>query len=291
MMPLHRPLRVSVLQHVPFEGPASAGSWLRARGHHVRIHRLWLDDAPPTPESTDLAVIMGGPMAVYESDRYRWMARETHAIERLLEARVPLLGICLGAQLVASALGATVYPAPTKEIGWWPVEFSARTDVDPSWHRFLSAVPARLTVMHWHADTFALPSGAVRFASTTVCPNQGFLYGRVTTDDGAVHQGRLRFGRDEEAFWGDYFNGSKGDNPWATHASAEHVAERLLCEGFQPAPVGHELEPPKEIFVLDVAQAALVSERRPTRLGLTPELLAARHLVLVPFARADDGAG
>ena len=177
MMPLHRPLRVSVLQHVPFEGPASAGSWLRARGHHVRIHRLWLDDAPPTPESTDLAVIMGGPMAVYESDRYRWMARETHAIERLLEARVPLLGICLGAQLVASALGATVYPAPTKEIGWWPVEFSARTDVDPSWHRFLSAVPARLTVMHWHADTFALPSGAVRFASTTVCPNQGFLYG------------------------------------------------------------------------------------------------------------------
>jgi GMP synthase-like glutamine amidotransferase len=175
--------RVAVLQHVPFEGPALIGEWFLARGHRVSVRALWRGDRPPRPDECDLLVVMGGPMSVGDHDRHPWLPREIDSIRSCLEAGVPTMGVCLGAQLIAAALGARVYPAPQKEIGWWPVELGPALTASrtaPDWTPTLERLPARLTVMHWHGDTFDLPDEATRIASTPVCPNQGFVWRQAT---------------------------------------------------------------------------------------------------------------
>lgn len=161
-----KPLRVDVFQHVPFEGPAAIGEWLAGRGHTVTLRRMW-EAPPPPPSRTDLLVIMGGPMSVTDTSTHPWLADEIDAVRAHLNRGTPTIGVCLGAQLIAAALGGAVYPAAQKEIGWWPVSFAGDEDT----------LPGRLTVLHWHGDTFDLPRGARRIASSPVCPNQAFRYG------------------------------------------------------------------------------------------------------------------
>jgi GMP synthase (glutamine-hydrolysing) len=160
------------LRHVAFEDLGLLAPLLAKRGHEVRyvdVPVADLDDLDPL--AADLLVVLGGPIGVYENDLYPFLEVETALLARRLAARRPTLGICLGSQLMAKALGARVYPSGVKEIGWAPLTLTAEGRESPL--RQLESMP----VLHWHGDTFDLPEGAVRLASTAVCKNQAFRLG------------------------------------------------------------------------------------------------------------------
>jgi GMP synthase-like glutamine amidotransferase len=164
-------MRAHWFQHVPFEGLGSIEPWLKSHGFGVSRTRFFADEALPSMDGIDFLIVMGGPMSVNEEDRFPWLVREKQWVREFMETGRPVLGICLGAQLIASALGARVYPNPVKEIGWFPV----RGDVTPEPGRF--ALPSSTTVFHWHGETFDLPAGARRIAASDGCQNQGFQIG------------------------------------------------------------------------------------------------------------------
>lgn len=163
------------LRHVAFEDPGLLAPILEARGWRITLCDAPTDDLDdPRIEQADLLIVLGGPIGVYETDTYPFLAREIALIERRLAADRPTLGICLGAQLMARALGARVYPGPVKEIGWGavtPADGDAASCLRP-----LGESGAR--VLHWHGDTFDLPAGAVRLASNAHYANQAFACGR-----------------------------------------------------------------------------------------------------------------
>jgi GMP synthase-like glutamine amidotransferase len=163
-------MKVGVLQHVPFEGLGSIESWLAARG--AKIHYTRFFDSPLLPDIADLDLIiaLGGPMSVNDEADLPWLKEEKRFISGAIISGKPLLGICLGAQLIASALGARVYPGRHKEIGWFDIE---RTSNNPDLFQF----PKTVTVFHWHGETFDLPPGASRLARSAGCENQAFQIG------------------------------------------------------------------------------------------------------------------
>ncbi len=164
-------MRVHVFQHVPFEGLGALESAFRRRNFDVATTRFFANDPLPTPADVDFLVAMGGPMSVNDEATFPWLAPEKDFIRRHVAAGKPYLGVCLGAQLLASALGARVFPNRGKEIGWFPVEgLPVR---DPAVFRF----PATAEVFHWHGETFDLPSGAVQLARSRACENQAFQIG------------------------------------------------------------------------------------------------------------------
>jgi GMP synthase-like glutamine amidotransferase len=166
-------MNVCWLQHVPFEGNGYIAEWLQDRAHAWDVIRLYDDEPLPELSKVDMLIIMGGPMSIYDDDQYPYLPREKAFIRAALAAGKMVIGICLGAQLIADALGAKVYPNPVKEIGWWPVQFTAEARAHPLFHAF----PPELPVFHWHGDTFDLPAGAMLVASSAACRNQAFLYG------------------------------------------------------------------------------------------------------------------
>ncbi|MEM8558638.1 MAG: gamma-glutamyl-gamma-aminobutyrate hydrolase family protein [Bacteroidota bacterium] len=161
------------LRHVPFEGPAHIATWAAARGYALATTRLFAGDDLPDTADLDGLVVMGGPMNIYEEDRYSWLVDEKALIREAIEAGKPVVGVCLGAQLIADVLGSRVVPVGQKEIGWFPLHL---TDAGQA-HPLLAGVPASLPVFHWHGETFALPNGAVHLARTPVCETQAFLWG------------------------------------------------------------------------------------------------------------------
>ncbi|MBD3393514.1 MAG: amidotransferase [Chitinivibrionales bacterium] len=166
-------MRIHWLQHVPFEGLGSISRWASARSHALTSTRFFEKDQLPDTDEIDLLIIMGGPMSVDSHRRYPWLRRETKFIAKAIASGIPTLGICLGAQLIARALGAKVYPNRHKEIGWWQVEIT-----EEAWnYRLLGFLPSRFTVFQWHSDTFDLPPGSQRIAWSQACRNQAFLYG------------------------------------------------------------------------------------------------------------------
>jgi GMP synthase-like glutamine amidotransferase len=163
-------MRVHYLQHVPFEGLGSIAAWLSSRRFEVTATRFFESAVLPEPEEVDFAVIMGGPMSVHDEAEHPWLAEEKRWIRSCIVAGKRVLGICLGAQLIASALGARVYRHHTKEIGWFPIQaVPSRTPT----FRF----PPSLEVFHWHGDTFELPPGASLLARSEVCEHQAFQLG------------------------------------------------------------------------------------------------------------------
>jgi len=163
-------MRILCLKHVPFEGPAALAGWAQARGHTIHSHSLYEDKPLPSLGDFDFLLIMGGPMNIYEESKYPWLAAEKALIREAIAAGKYVLGICLGGQLIADALGAKVSKGAQPEIGWYPIR---RAEDCPAWCR----LPENLPVMHWHGDRFDIPEGATRIATSEACENQGFLYG------------------------------------------------------------------------------------------------------------------
>ncbi|MDO8531814.1 MAG: type 1 glutamine amidotransferase [Dehalococcoidia bacterium] len=168
-------MAVLVLQNIACEGPGLLATALEARGVSTHIVRMGQDGSLPSIASYQGLVTLGGPMNVDEGERHPFLRDEVKVLQQALRAGVPVLGICLGAQLLAKALGARVFPARAREIGFSRVQLTEEGGRDPLFRtqgRFM-------TVFQWHGDTFDLPRDAVSLASSAVCPQQAFRYGRA----------------------------------------------------------------------------------------------------------------
>lgn len=164
-------MRVHVLQHTAPEGLGSIEAWLLARQAAISTTRFFAGDALPPAQGFDLVIALGGPMSVNDEAALPWLVAEKAFLREVMAAGTAVLGICLGAQLIASALGARVYPNAQKEIGWFPVQ-----GLPGAGDSF--AFPAEAQVFHWHGETFDLPAGARLLASSEACVNQAFQLGR-----------------------------------------------------------------------------------------------------------------
>lgn len=169
-------MRIHYLQHVPFEDPANILVWAGKRGHALSKTLLFKDEPLPDTDSFDMLVVMGGPMGVYDEDSCPWLAQEKRFIEGAIGEGKTVLGVCLGAQLIADVLGARVYRNAHKEIGWFPVTLTGEAKESS----IFGTLPEDFTAFHWHGDTFDIPSGCTRTAGSEGCKNQAFEYeGRV----------------------------------------------------------------------------------------------------------------
>lgn len=162
---------ITILQHVPFEGPAHILTWALKQNMHVHIVKVYESAYFPENDQTDGLVIMGGPMSVHDTDTIRWLPKEKAYIRSFLESGKPILGICLGAQLIADVAGAQVYKNQEKELGWWPVSLS----LEAKNHELFKDFPLEINVFHWHGETFTLPEKSILLMSSEACQNQAFL--------------------------------------------------------------------------------------------------------------------
>jgi len=166
------PHRLLVLQHIGCEPPAAYEDELLDRG--LLLDRVQLDQGDPLPDWRDYAgiIAMGGPMGTYEVARHPWLEAEMALIAEAVRADKPFWGVCLGAQLLAASLGATVSPGPEPEVGVFPVELTAAGTADP----IFSRAPPSFSALHWHGDTYTLPPGAVHLARSQRYEQQAFAY-------------------------------------------------------------------------------------------------------------------
>jgi GMP synthase-like glutamine amidotransferase len=167
-------MRAHCLQHVAFEGLGSIAPWLEGAGYEVTFTRFFHSPLLPALEEVDFLIAMGGPMSVNDELEFPWLSREKAFIRSAVEAGKPVLGVCLGAQLIANAMGARVYPNSQKEIGWFPVQATAPAG-ETSFPLF--RFPPEACVFHWHGETFDLPAGAIHLAFSAGCRNQAFQLG------------------------------------------------------------------------------------------------------------------
>ncbi len=171
---------VLVLRHSPHEALGNLAVALRAAGLELRVVNCFAEDWPQfaaegfSPPDYSGLVVMGGPMNVDQTEEYPFLHTEAGWLRQAVEAELPTLGVCLGAQLLAKALGARVRANPVKEIGWYEIELlpEARSE------GLMAGSRSRETVFHWHGDTFDLPAGAVHLARGSTCPQQAFRYGQ-----------------------------------------------------------------------------------------------------------------
>ncbi|HLK66973.1 MAG TPA: gamma-glutamyl-gamma-aminobutyrate hydrolase family protein [Bryobacteraceae bacterium] len=165
--------RVVAFRHVPFEGVGLIASALEQRGLALEYADLYIPQAEiPCVANAAGVILMGGPMSV--NDPLPYLQRETEILLAAIERGQPVLGICLGSQLIAKAMGSRVYRNPVKEIGWFDIHLTEAGREDP----VFSAMNARETVFHWHGETLDLPAGATRLASSEACANQAYRIGR-----------------------------------------------------------------------------------------------------------------
>ena len=163
-------MKAHVLQHVPFEDIGSISAWLKSRRATTTYTRFFAGDSLPRMEDLDCIIVMGGPMSVNEESLFPWLCSEKDFLRGALERNIPMLGICLGAQLIAGALGARVYPNAHKEIGWFPV--SSVASGNDTFH-----FPELFSAFHWHGETFDLPQGSILLAESEGCAHQAFQLG------------------------------------------------------------------------------------------------------------------
>lgn len=165
-------MRLHALQHVPFEGLGHIEHWIAEQGHRLTVTHLYDGEELPRLDWFDGLVIMGGPMNIYEDAHYPWLKTEKILIRQAIDAGKSAIGICLGAQLLADALGSPVFTGKEKEIGWWPITLTENGRKS----YLLDGLPHQTTVFHWHGDTFDIPEGAVHLAESEGCHSQAFLF-------------------------------------------------------------------------------------------------------------------
>jgi len=165
-------MKIHCLQHVPFEDVSYMGNWAKENGIHFSRIRLYENDPYPHLSDVEALIIMGGPMGAGDYQIFPWLKSEKAYIRKAIQKNKIVVGVCLGAQLIAMVLGAKVYPNPHKEIGWFPVHKTPQAH-NTSIGKIL---PESFMAFHWHGDTFDIPKGAVHLAESKVCKNQAFVY-------------------------------------------------------------------------------------------------------------------
>jgi GMP synthase-like glutamine amidotransferase len=165
-------MKIHFIQHVPFEDPAFIMDWAEKKNYPVSSGRAYLNDPYPDYNEFDLLLIMGGPMSVNDEHLLPWLTTEKKFVKEAISKGKIVVGICLGAQLIASVFGAKVKLNIQKEIGWFPVKFN-----DTECKRLSLPFSGELMTFHWHGETFDLPEGSVLLASSQVCKNQAFAIG------------------------------------------------------------------------------------------------------------------
>lgn len=164
-------MRIHYLQHVPFEGLAYMASWMEEKQIPYSGTPLYQPHTLPDRSAFDGLIIMGGPMGVHDETKFPWLNAEMRFIEQAISDGKTVIGICLGAQLIAHVLGARVYRNSVKEIGWFPVQkrAAAVSVIDSIW-------PDTFQAFHWHGETFDIPRDGIHFMKSDACENQGFIY-------------------------------------------------------------------------------------------------------------------
>jgi GMP synthase-like glutamine amidotransferase len=174
------PLRVHYFQHIHAEGYGSPESYLRQQGaviSHTAFHELPKGEqvsALPDIDAVDLLIIMGGSMSVNDEDIYPWLKQEKAWIKAFIERDKPVVGLCLGGQLIASSFGAVVRKNEVQELGWWPVYAVPVDSAAQPWAIF--EFPAQVEILSWHGETFELPEGAILLAGNSACARQAYQY-------------------------------------------------------------------------------------------------------------------
>ena len=166
-------MKIHYLQHVPFEGLGCIESWAKTAGHRITATRFYLNEPLPNINDLDWLIVMGGPMNIYDDAKFSWLAAEKQFLKEAITGRKIVLGICLGAQLVADVLGAKIYANRHKEIGW----FNIRKIKTAQETGIATLFPDTIEAFHWHGDTFDIPDGAEHFLQSAGCKNQGFTLG------------------------------------------------------------------------------------------------------------------
>ncbi|RXT06538.1 type 1 glutamine amidotransferase [Ammoniphilus sp. CFH 90114] len=166
-------MNIHYIQNDPLATPGFIKDWVKERGYTLTGTQFYNRDPLPILEHVDLLIILGGRMGAYEEEKYPWLREEKEFIRQAVQQKKGVLGICLGAQMIADALGGRAYPHVHSEIGWWPLEFTEEVRNNPFPQEFCSS----LNMFQFHSDTFDLPDGAVQLATSTACKNQAFVYG------------------------------------------------------------------------------------------------------------------
>lgn len=165
-------LKIHCLQHVSFEGLGCIENWIKENEHSISYTKFYESFQYPDLNKIDWIIVMGGPMGVYDEEKYAWLASEKQFIREAILKGKTVLGICLGSQLIAEVLGAKVYPNRQKEIGWYNIYKTTNAQQ----LEFLNKFEPNFTVFHWHGDTYDLPVESVQLFKSDVCENQAFLF-------------------------------------------------------------------------------------------------------------------
>lgn len=178
-------MSILIIKNVESEGPGTIEYYLKIKKLQYKMLELGLGETPPSLENIDILIVLGGPMGVYEMDKYPHLKTCSRIIREAINRGIKILGICLGAQMIAYCLGGNVFPGPEKEIGWHYIELTGGGLKDPlirqlAIHPSVGDFWRRFKVFHWHGDTFELPASTVLLASSKIYKNQAFRYGNNT---------------------------------------------------------------------------------------------------------------
>ena len=236
---IHRSaMHIHSFHHVAIEGLGEIAAWASRKGHTLSSTHFYRGELPPASlDGIDWLVVMGGPMNIYEHRNHPWLTTEKAFIADAIAQNKRLLGICLGSQLIADALGARVYQNPQIEIGWFPVQVHAEAASHPAFAQF----PPQFTPLHWHGDTFSLPPGATLAASSAACRHQAFAKGSRIVG----LQFHLEVGANHVAAFLEH-EGDLGHGPFiqdkaaiqsatAAHLPAAHAALESLLDALEQA--------------------------------------------------------
>ena len=165
-------MRLHYFQHEPFEGLGLIEEWAISKSFSISSTHFYKNESLPRLENIDWLVIMGGSMSVNDEEQLPWLVAEKAFVKSAIDAGKVVLGICLGAQMIANVLGSKIYPNEKKEIGWFPIIWNPEALSNSKFKH----IPPILNVLHWHGETYEMPKNALHLAESIACTNQGFLF-------------------------------------------------------------------------------------------------------------------